>query len=85
MNIDIEALAEILVETLPKEQVTLILNAISNRSHFGCCIICGEHDIPIDKSGNEVKEPDTSETMVAFWQERHSEECLVTHIEKRLD
>jgi hypothetical protein len=78
---DLKIFAEILVEKLSDEQVTSLLQAVSDRFEFGSCPLCGEEEVPVDADGNEIEGQNVEHA--EEWQERHDADCLVTFIEEQ--
>ncbi len=79
-HISIEAIAQILTARLSEEQLLELLEVISRVRHDGWCIICGAGAVPLDAQGNAL--PMTDEASAAAFRDHHTEDCLVTLIER---
>lgn len=72
--------AKALKKVLTPEQITLLLQEITNEITDGFCPLCEREEIPINKAGNEIEGEDVS--YAAEWREQHYDTCLVTLLEQ---
>jgi hypothetical protein len=75
-----QGFVKILTKQLTREQLDSILQAVTDASDDGYCILCGKEDVPVDEDGNEIDGDDVSEAYE--WREVHADDCPVTLIEQ---
>jgi hypothetical protein len=69
-----------LIKHLPSGQIDNILQKMSDAVHEnGQCPCCGEEDMPVDESGNEIESDDVSRA--SEWREVHDNDCPIALFE----
>lgn len=79
-DIDMLALAEILIDKLPADQIDEILQEISHRYENDCCPICGSEKMPVDTQGKRIGYMEDASN--AEWHEMHEIDCIVTLLDE---
>lgn len=78
--IDTEVLVDLMKSVMTKEQLRQFVEKNSEANLNGCCLLCGEEDIPVDEQGHRTED---GEEPYEF-QESHTEGCPITRIEALL-